>query len=74
MELYLFIFTSFMINDDILNKQRNYFSFSTELECRAVELITMGKNDRQNCQLMFTSFPNNKTEEILKGLVSKADV
>ena len=39
-----------------------------------VELVTMGKNDQQNCKANFTAFTNNKTEEILKGLASQEDV
>ncbi len=74
MTKFLLIFTSFMIDGDILHKAQNYFSFSTELECRTVELVTMGKNDQQNCKANFTAFTNNKTEEIIKGLASQEDV
>ena len=74
MTKFLLIFTSFMINGDILHKNLSYFSFSTELECRSVELVTMGKNDRQNCKSNFTAFTNNKTEEIIKSLASQEDV
>ena len=74
MTKFLLIFTSFMIDGDILHKGQNFFSFSTELECRMVELVTMGKNDQQNCQANFTAFTNNKTEEIIKGLASQEDV
>ena len=44
------------------------------LECRTVELVTMGKNDQQNCKANFTAFTNNKIEEIIKGLASQEDV
>ena len=74
MTKFLLIFTSFMINGDILHKNLSYFSFSTELECRSVELVTMGKNDRQNCQARFTAFPNNNAEEISKTLDTREDV
>jgi len=74
MKMYLFIFTTFMVDGDFLHKQRSYFSFSSELECRAVELITMGKNDQQNCKVRFTPYPNNQAEEISKGLASRVDI
>ena len=74
MNMFLFIFTSFMIDGDILQKQQSYFSFPTELECRAVELITMGKNEPENCPVQFTPHISNKTEQIIKALDSSSDV
>ena len=74
MTKYLFIFTSFMIDGDILHKSKNYFSFHSEEQCRFVEFKTLNKNDPQNCLLMFTPFSGNKTEEISKGLASRSDV
>ena len=74
MTKFLLIFTSFMIDGDILHKAQNYFSFSTELECRKVELVTMGENNQQNCKANFTAFTNNKTEQIIKDLASQEDV
>ena len=74
MNMFLFIFTSFMIDGDILEKQLSYFSFPTELECRAVELITMGKNEPENCPVQFTPHISNKTEQISKALDSSSDV
>ena len=74
MEMYLFIFTSFMIDGDILQKQQSYFSLPTELECRAVELITMGKNEPENCLVQFTPHISNKADQISKALGSSSDV
>ena len=73
MNMFLFIFTSFMIDGDILKDQKSYFSFPTELECRAVELITMGKNEPENCPLQFTPHISNKADQISKALKSRKD-
>ena len=62
-----------MIEQDILHKSQNYFSFYTEEKCRFVEFKTMKKNDPNNCQKFFTPYPSNKAKDISKGLSSKKD-
>ena len=63
-----------MIDGDILQKQQSYFSYKKEIECRAVELITMGKNEPKNCTVQFTPHISNKAEQISKALDSISDV
>ena len=74
MNMFLFIFTSFMIDGDILEKQITYFSFTKETECRAIELITMGKNEPKNCLVHFTPHISNHADQISKALASSSDV
>ena len=74
MNMFIFIFTSFMIDGDILEKQLSSFSFATELECRAVELITMGENEPKNCLVQFTPHTSNNADQISRALTSRADV
>ena len=57
-----------MIDGDILEKQITYFSFTKETECRAVELITMGKNEPKNCLVHFTPHISNHADQILRKL------
>ena len=71
---YIFIFTSFMIHQDILHKSKNYFSFNSHEECRAFELLTMKEHNAQNCLKNFTPYPTNKTDQIMKGLNSEVNV
>ena len=74
MDMYIFIFTAFMIDGNHLNTSKNYFSFKTQEECRLVELKTMKRNDPENCLHQFTPHISNKTNEIKKALASSKDV